>query len=313
MREMHIRNLDLNLLVVFDAILREGSASAAAVALGMSQSGVSHALGRLREVAGDPLFLRKNGRLVPTRRAALLGPPVRESLATLLEALRTDADFDPGTARREFRLLMPDNAELAVLPSLLSLCERVAPAITFQVQPGFARGHVGDLLEGRLYLGVDLEAPHDEGLMHVEWLCDGLVVIARPGHPALEGSLDLESFSNLRHVLYHPPELSEPPLEALLRRAGIRRRIVARAASIGALAASAVTTEAVAIVTVAMASALRRLVGVAVAELPVETPPLRSFLWWSARLPEDRAHRWLREQWMDMARRGVTYLAGDPQ
>jgi len=146
MRTMHIRNLDFNLLVVFDAVMRTGSASGAAQALGMSQSGVSHALARLREVTGDPLFLRRGGRLAATPRAEAMAKPVREALHQLLDAVTEEAGFDPRTAAREFRMVMPDNIELITVPLLIGQLERIAPDVTLRVRPGFARGHMADLI-----------------------------------------------------------------------------------------------------------------------------------------------------------------------
>lgn len=295
MRDMHIRNLDFNLLVVFDAIMRTGSASAAADTLGMSQSGVSHALARLRDVVGDPLFLRRGGKLVATPRAEAMARPVSEALSQLLETVSHESHFDPSTAVREFRLIMPDNVELITLPQLVGQCQRTAPRVSLRVRPGFARGHVADLIEGRQHLGFDLEPPKEEGMDWKLWERFDMQLIARAGHPAFQdGPIDMERFLSLGHILYHPPELSAPPLETALRRMGLQRRIVAHVASTAALIAAAVASDAVAIIPRTTENLMTMLLPVETHELPFESPELETYLWWSSKLTSDPAHSWFR-------------------
>ena len=292
---MHIRNLDFNLLVVFDAVMRTGSASGAADALGMSQSGVSHALARLREVTGDALFLRRSGKLTPTPRAEAMARPVREALHQLLDAVTEQGGFDPGTAMREFRMVMPDNVELVTIPLLIARLEQIAPAVTLRVRPGFARGHIADLIEGRQHLGIDLEPPREDGVDWMLWDRYELQIIARRGHTAFEnGAISMETFLSLGHILYHPPELSTPPLETAIRRLGIQRRFVAHVASTGALVAAAATSDAVAIVPKTLSPFLSRVAPIAYHDLPFEAPSLESYLWWSSKLTDDPAHAWFR-------------------
>ena len=296
MHFMHIRNLDFNLLVVFDAVMRLGSASAAADALGMSQSGVSHALARLRDVVGDPLFLRRGGKLVATPRAEAMARPVHDALARLMETVTQDTTFDPATAAREFRVIMPDNVELIAIPQLIAACQSTAPGVTLRVRPGFARGHMADLLEGRLHLGFDLEPPREEGLDWRVWERYSMELIARKNHPAFQnGPISMDDFLALGHILYYPPELSAPPLETAIRRMGIQRRIVAHVASTGTLIAAAANSDAVAIVPKTFVTIMATLAPVTTHPLPFDPPELETYLWWSAKLTADPAHGWFRE------------------
>lgn len=110
----NLRAVDLNLLVVLDALLAERHLSRAAARLNMSQPAVSHALARLRHLLGDPLFRREGGRMVPTLRAQALAPPLAEALAQIRSVLGPDA-FDPA-APHVFRLTMSDYGAGLVLP-----------------------------------------------------------------------------------------------------------------------------------------------------------------------------------------------------
>src|SRR4051794_31023773 len=108
MHDMHIAGIDLNLLVALDALLTHRTLTEAAARVGLSQSAMSHALGRLRQLIGDPLFVRTAKGLAPTPRAQQLAAPIREALALIEQAVRRPAPFAPQTARRSFSLATSD-------------------------------------------------------------------------------------------------------------------------------------------------------------------------------------------------------------
>src|SRR5258708_2579886 len=118
MNELHFTNLDLNLLRVFDALLEERSVTRAGDRLGLSQSAVSHALGRLRQVLGDPLFVRRAGGVEPTSRALEIGPALHTALRQLQEAL-APSGFVPSTAERRFTLAAGTYACTILVPALV--------------------------------------------------------------------------------------------------------------------------------------------------------------------------------------------------
>lgn len=119
MHAVHIRDLDLNLLVVFDALLRERSVTRAASEVGLSQGAMSHALNRLRAFFEDPLFVKTPSGMEPTPKATMLGVSIVEVMTTLRQDVVSQARFDPSTARRTFVLCMTDMGELVFLPPLI--------------------------------------------------------------------------------------------------------------------------------------------------------------------------------------------------
>jgi DNA-binding transcriptional LysR family regulator len=121
------KDLDLNLLRVFDAILRLRSVTAAGEELGLTQAGVSNALARLRNLLGDPLFVRTPGGMDPTRYSASIAEGVRQALGLIEATLAGRAAFDPATTDRVFRLHMSDIGEMVFLPPLLERLHRTAP------------------------------------------------------------------------------------------------------------------------------------------------------------------------------------------
>src|SRR5471032_1043152 len=132
MHAVHIRDLDLNLLVVFDALLRERSVTRAAVEIGLSQGAMSHALNRLRTFFEDPLFVKTPSGMTPTAKAELLGSTISEIMTALRQNVVSQARFDPATARRAFVLCMTDMGELVFLPPLIKRLRKAAPHCTLR-------------------------------------------------------------------------------------------------------------------------------------------------------------------------------------
>jgi DNA-binding transcriptional LysR family regulator len=133
MSELHFSNLDLNLLRVFDALLEERSVTRAGERLGLTQSAVSHALGRLRHVLGDPLFTRKSGGIEPTPRALEIGPALHAALGQLRDALSPPV-FDPLTSERRFTLAAGPYACTILVPALVERLHQAAPRVELQIE-----------------------------------------------------------------------------------------------------------------------------------------------------------------------------------
>ena len=125
---MDLNDLDLNLLNVFDAVLREKSVTRAGQRVGLSQPAMSNALARLRKLFGDPLFVRTPDGMNPTPCALRLADPVRRALDLLALTLREQTGFDPTTSNRTFHFHMSDISEVVFLPPLLERLKRDAPA-----------------------------------------------------------------------------------------------------------------------------------------------------------------------------------------
>jgi DNA-binding transcriptional LysR family regulator len=143
LHEIDLSRADLNLLVLFETVLRERHVGRAAARLHLSASAVSHGLGRLRRLLKDPVFLRTPRGVVPTARALELAAPVAEVLAGARSILATSAPFDPGTTTREFTLGAPDGASTAFLLPLLTRLRQEAPGVNLRlrqlVPPGDGR------------------------------------------------------------------------------------------------------------------------------------------------------------------------------
>jgi|AGTN01.1.fsa_nt_gi Transcriptional regulator len=200
MNEMNLRSLDLNLLVVFEALVIERNTARAGERLGLSQPAVSHALRRLRAIFDDPLFVRAAHGLAPTSRTEDLLPFLRQALESTRALLAPRATFDPATSRRTFTLGMPDYAAYLLLPGLLERLRRAAPGITLLVRP-VSHANALDLLEnGRIDMVAGNVGEAGPPFMAVPLFSDELVCALRRDHPALALPWTPATFLELDHL-----------------------------------------------------------------------------------------------------------------
>jgi DNA-binding transcriptional LysR family regulator len=207
-----LRRIDLNLLVILDALLSEQHVTRAAQRLHLSQPAVSHALARLRDLLGDPLLVRAGATLVPTPRAMELIAPLAEALAQVQSLLAPNA-FDPATAKRTFRLAMSDYGAAIVLPGLIRTLRREAPGIDLQISHASREGMLDAVLNGDIDLaaGVFPELPNElrsTPLFEEHYAC----LVDRNSLPA-NGVLDLPTYLARPHVLLEMRGSGTPEIE----------------------------------------------------------------------------------------------------
>jgi len=219
-----LRRIDLNLLVILDALLSEQHVTRAAERLHLSQPAVSHALARLRDLLGDPLLVRAGSGLVPTARALELVAPLAEALAQV-QSLLAPNTFDPASARRTFRLAMSDYGAAIILPGLIRTLRAEAPGIDLQISHASREGMVEGLLNGDIDLaaGVLPELPGElrsTPLFEERYVC----LLDRQSLPA-GGVLDLPTYLSRPHVLLEMRGSGTPEIERTLTALRERRRV----------------------------------------------------------------------------------------
>lgn len=305
MQTVHIAAFDLNLLVAFDALWTERHVTRAARRIGLTQSAMSHALGRLRAQFEDPLFQRTAGGLVPTARAHALAPAVTDALGLLSRAIETEPRFSPATLTRTFTIGTSDYGELVILPALAARLEREAPNVRLVVRPIVALGE-RELLSGAHDLVIGVPRPEGDGLRGELLFEDRFVSLLRAGHPAARRTLTLERFLALRHVLVSPQGQGDSVVDVALRARKRERRLVLRVPHF--LSAPLVVAASDAIITlperVARALARQHRLVIRTPPLPLMGISVSSF--WHARNDGDAAHQWLRELVWAVARETAT-------
>ena len=195
-----VRRLDGGLLLVFRELVRRRKAQEAAQALGLSPSAVSHALGRLRDLFGDPLFVRKPHGLVPTRRALELEPQVEALLALAQGALGGREAFDPAASTRVFRMSAPEFVTDLIGGRLLNQLARCAPGVVFTIEHLAQDRALEALRRGEIDVAVGRFAAGFGGGRTQVLYEDRYCVAARRGHPRIDGRIDLSTYAEVGHV-----------------------------------------------------------------------------------------------------------------
>jgi DNA-binding transcriptional LysR family regulator len=297
---MHLSRIDLNLLVVFDTVFSEGSITAASRKLNLSQPAVSHALARLRDAIGAPLFERQGRGIAPTPLARSIAGPVREALGALERTFGQAAGFEPTTAERHFRIGLREALEPSVLPALSqSVCAaglRLSLASARHDRPRLE----ADLAAGELDVALDVLLPAADRVPHERVLTDRLVVIARKDHPRLRrmkrNGWNLDAYLELEHVQVSSrrrgPSLEDVALQAL----GKSRRIRLRCQSHAAACRAAAGTDLVATLPETYARHVLEHGTNQVVGLPLDGINLETYMYWPANADGDAANRWLRDQ-----------------
>ncbi|WP_372004886.1 LysR family transcriptional regulator [Tistrella mobilis] len=225
---VQLRRLDPTLLLVLDEALKHRRLTLVAERLGLTPSAISHALGRLRDIYGDPLFLRRAGGIEPTPVALALAGPVRAALDALAATIGTARGFDPRTAQRVFRVAAFDNTISVIGPRLLAGLAAEAPGLGLAfVSFGRVRA-VRALLEGEVDLMIGL-ASYDPGRLICRVLFhEGYMLAARHGHPAfVDGPPDLRTYTGLAHILVSAAGDLTGTIDEVLAERGLSRRVVA--------------------------------------------------------------------------------------
>ncbi|WP_248076865.1 LysR family transcriptional regulator [Pseudomonas sp. EYE_354] len=219
-----LRRVDLNLLVILDALLCEQHVTRAAERLHLSQPAVSHALARLRDLLGDPLLVRQGGTLVPTARALELTAPLTEALAQV-QALLAPNRFEPASAKRRFRVAMSDYSAAIFLPELVRMLRLEAPGIDLQIIQASREGMVDGVLNGDLDLaaGVFPDMPaqlRTTPLFEEHYTC----LVDRNSLPE-NATLDLPTYLSRPHVLLEMRGSGTPEIERALTLIRERRHV----------------------------------------------------------------------------------------
>jgi DNA-binding transcriptional LysR family regulator len=180
----NLRGLDLNLLLVFEALFDTRSVSRAGTRLGLSQSATSHALARLRETCRDELFLRTPTGMTPTPVANRIFPEIHKALEALRHSVEEARGFDPASSTRRFEIAIPHPMGPAYALRIRDAALAEAPRVKLRFDTRTLADDAHALMrEGLLDLAVDWIAAEDDRFVNKRLFDDGLVIAARGGHP----------------------------------------------------------------------------------------------------------------------------------
>ncbi|MFO0744100.1 MAG: LysR family transcriptional regulator [Myxococcota bacterium] len=311
--EPNLAALDMNLLVVLDALLRERHVTRAAAVLGVSQSACSHALARLRTLLGDPLLVRDRQALVLTPRADALAGPLAAALAALRGALAPPEAFAPRTAKKRFTIATADYGQLVVLPPLLARLGAEAPGIDLVVRDFGGKPVAESLASGECDLamgppdgvrtgGKPPPRPTAAGIRDRRIFRDRFVCVARRGHPRIGERLDLETYIALPHAFVAPRGTPGGAVDDALAERGMQRRVALMVQHFLVAPWAVASSDLIVTIAERLAKAFAERLPLAIYEPPLALPRFAIHVMWHERTQRDPAHKWLRDLVVEVTR-----------
>jgi len=296
---MNIRNIDLNLLPVFEALMQERNVTRTASRLGLSQPAVSSALRRLREQIGDPLLIRTRTGMRPTPRAEQIFASVSQAFDVIQNSVQTGAAFAPAEARRSFNVMMSDIGEIVYLPRLIRKLQFDAPSIRLSVRR-LARPRVHDeLASGTIDLAIGWMEP-DAALLRQDLFDETFVGIVRPDHPRVGRRLTRTQFMTEWHLVVGRHDFgSDTYLHAGeagldIARATAQRKIAIQVPHFLAVPNIVANTDLICIVPRQLGQVYAEYEQVRIVALPFRSVPFTVSQFWHERFSQDLGNAWLR-------------------
>lgn len=292
MKTIHLKNIDLNLLLIFDCIYREESITEAGERLGRTQSAVSHALERLRNLFDDPLFVRTANRMRPTPRAHQLAGPIQMALKNIQDVLDQPTRFSAKRLERTFVISMSDYCETVILPPLMKQLSQHAPRVQIEIlapattdpQQGLESGAF-DLIIGNKDLGT--------GIYQQKLFEDDFVCMVSKDHGTIGKDLTLVEYQEIPHIVFAPSG-KQDLLEKKLRKEGIKRHIALQVPHILVIPQILKGTPYLVTLPRKLAEALD-VTFLKMLTPPMTLPEIPVMQYWHEALNKDPAHQWLRK------------------
>jgi DNA-binding transcriptional LysR family regulator len=292
----NLRNLDLNLLTVFEAVYELGSVSRAAKRLGLSQPATSHALGRLRDVCRDELFVRGRHGLQPTPVAKGIYPAIAQALESLRSTLAEASRFDPATSKRHFRVSIPHPMGPFYALRIKAAAADAAPGIEMNFDtvswPVNLEEH---LREGSADIAVDWLPVEMDPFVNVKVFDDRLMLVARRDHPWLRGGATIERLRQAEFIGPHRRRDIERLPQALSEFYRLGLPEVVRVSELLEIPIVVAATDLLGIFPLSMCPLAEKHLGLQVLEIPLKLPTLPIYVVWHETRRDEIAHRWLRE------------------
>jgi DNA-binding transcriptional LysR family regulator len=286
--------IDLNLLVVFDAIMRDRSVTRAGQRLSLSQPAMSHALTRLRHMLKDELFVRSPNGMVPTPRAEQLATPIRIALDGLQQSLEP-LQFEPAKTTATFRIAVDNYAAIVLVAPIAAHVAKIAPGVTLDFRPSGTL-NVPELLDrSELQLAMGPRGVPGERFSVRRLLQDQFVVVHRKGHPAAkEREFSTDKLSNLPQLEISSAQFGADFVETSPTRPKSAPRPAMRAPFLSAAQILA-TSDLVSVLPLNVAKSMTRSHPLVFRRLSRSPKPIEATMMWLRRLDNQPAHAWLRD------------------
>ena len=293
MREVHLRNVDLNLLHELHALLEERHVTRAAERCFLSQPAMSRALERLREMFGDPLLVRTGRVYERTVRGERVLREL-ESLKPRLEAMVRGEEFDPAQSQERFRVAMTDHGLMVLMPPLMERLRNAAKNAKVDAVVWNDRAYE-DIAAGRIDVALSAETPPPDLEAEVLYEEDFVCLVGRLRQSRTR-RFTLKQYLDLPHVVVETWERQQTPVDRPLAELGLKRGAVLRVPYFVPTIFTVARTDLVLTVPRRLGKIAAAVAEVRIVETPREIKGFSYFMAWHARLTAEPAHEWFRVQ-----------------
>ena len=297
-----LASLDLNLLVVFDAIMQEKSVTKAAQKLGLSQPALSHALTRLRYMLKDDLFIPTPAGMMPTPRAQQLAKPLKEALSGIQDAVEPDP-FDPATAHHHFRIAVDSYGSIVFARPMTEWVHARAPHILLDFRLNTVMDPAQILEAGECDLAVGPFAKQSGRFSRQTLIQDEFVIALNKRHRCAElRQLPLADFVSIPHIEITSAPYTTEFVDDALTQKKLKRHVIVRAPTLSTMLLL-LEGEYLCIGRRRALEVLTAYGALAIRALPISSPLMETAMVWSRRYDNQPAHAWLRDQLSGVAKR----------
>jgi DNA-binding transcriptional LysR family regulator len=292
----NLRNLDLNLLTLFEAIYEIGTVSGAADRLGLSQSATSHALTRLRESYKDDLFVRARRGLTPTTTAKTMYPVIKQALQALRTSLDEAANFDHARSERRFRISIPHPLGPFYALEIQASVAAVAPNVVVTFDTVSRPVDVEDSIrDGVVDIAVDWLPVKLDSFVNKKLFEDRLVLLARRRHPKINVRATIDDLRKHQFISLHHRRAHDQAPQPLQEFHKLQLPEVVRVSELLEIPTVVASTDLLGLFLSSMGPLLEQRLALQIVPIPVELPGLPIYMVWHETRRRDAAHRWLRE------------------
>jgi len=291
---MELKDIDLNLLVIFNQLLVERNVSKVAENLGLGQPAVSNALARLRKLLGDELFIRTSSGMQPTPFADQLAESIGYALGMIHGAINVKNSFDPASSKRRFSIGMTDIGEVHFLPRLMEKISQVAPSVSISTVRNTSINLKDAMEAGHVDLAIGLLPQLKAGYFQQRLFTQHYVCMFRAGHPLDNKKILPADFYEANHVAIVSAGTGHGIVDEILDKNQTQRKVKLTVPHFVAVSHILQSTNLVATVPERLAEHMAKPFGLKYVPHPVKLPEIAINLFWHAKYHKDPANQWLR-------------------
>ncbi|MEM7696505.1 MAG: LysR family transcriptional regulator [Pseudomonadota bacterium] len=290
----NVRGIDLNLLIIFDALLVERSVTGAGERVGLAQSSVSNALTRLRSFFDDELFVRTPNGMVPTPVASEAAVHVKAAILAAEAAFNVGKPFEPELATGTIVLLTNDFIEFTILPWIIQALAKQAPGLKLKTRPLIREEFERELDTGSADLAIAAPMNIPKRFHYIDLFEEPFDGIARRDHPILEGGVTLSDFFSAKHIAMSHSFGGSEAIDSFLMEKQISLDLVVTVSNLASVPPLVSTTDYIAVVPRRLALIADRDLPAARFSLPFPAPSVQARLIWGRGVDRSPMFRWLR-------------------